>query len=59
MKVEITLGFRSEVRPGLNSLHALSTALYSPIYSWFPGLLLIRGRGHSYLASSRCEGTKH
>lgn len=58
MKTEITPGFRlwPEVGPGPNSLHALSVALYSPAYSLFPDLLLIRGGGGQlYLASRRCE----
>lgn len=56
MKAKITPGFKlwPEVGPGSNSLHALSTALYSPIYSFLPGLLLTR-EGQLYLASRRCE----
>lgn len=52
MKPEITPGFRiwPKVGPGPNSLYALRTALYSPTYSLFPGLLLTR-RGELYFAS--------
>lgn len=60
---ETTPGFRLwlEMAPGPNSLYALSTMLYSPTYSLFPGLLLIRGRGELNFAGRSvrsCTNTK-
>lgn len=58
MKPEITPGFRfwPKVGHGQNTLYALSTALCSPTYSLFPGLLLIRGRGELFFASRSVRG---
>lgn len=58
MKPETTPGFRlwPKVAPRPNSLYALSMALYSPTYSLFPGLLLIRGRGELDFASRSVRG---
>lgn len=57
-KAEQKTGFRlwPETGPGPNSIHALSTALYSPAYSLLPGLLLTKEQ--LYLASRRCKRMK-
>lgn len=56
-KAEQKTGFRLwlEAGPGPNSIHTLSTALYSPTYSLLPGLLLTR---ELYLGSRRCKRMK-